>query len=181
MVRYRATPKCEAAIKREDVGYLCLEAVRVYQSILAARIRRETPKKLIAGMYSIYETFSPVAMYWEDNGQQDLMIDVWDSEAEKYGMPLPLKPIHNAENKKLRIERILFPLLENHKIRFHPHDPDQRLLKEQLLDLFDGSHDDGPDALSCAVKEAINRLRRQRQGPPKSAIRRESYILLRRY
>jgi len=108
MVRYRATPKCEAAIKREDVGYLCLEAVRVYQSILAARIRRETPKKLIAGMYSIYETFSPVAMYWEDNGQQDLMIDVWDSEAEKYGMPLPLKPIHNAENKKLRIERILF-------------------------------------------------------------------------
>jgi len=132
-------------------------------------------------MYVIYETFSPVAMYWEDNGQQDLMIDVWEAEAEKYGMPLPLKPIHNSENKKLRIERTLFPLLENHKIRFHPHDPDQRLLKEQLLDLFDGSHDDGPDALSCVVGQAICRLRRARQGPPKSAIKRESYTLLRRY
>lgn len=74
------------------------------------------------------------------NDIQSRMIDVWDSEAEKYGLPLPLRSIHNAENKKLRIERILFSLLENHKIRFHPHGPAQRLLKEQLLDLFDGSH-----------------------------------------
>jgi len=149
--------------------------------ILAARIRRETPKKLIAGMYLIYNTFAPSTMYWEDNGQQDLMLDVWESEAEKYGHPLPLKAIHNSENKQLRIEQALFPLLENHKICFHPHDPDQMLLKEQLLDLFDGPHDDGPDALACAVRQAIDRLRRRRQGPPKSALRRESYTLLRRY
>lgn len=149
--------------------------------ILAARIRRESPKQLIAGMYSIYETFLPTTMYWEDNGQQDLMIDVWDSEAERYGYPLPLKAVHNSKNKNLRIEQTLFPLLENHKIRFHPHDPDHKLLKEQLLDLFDGPHDDGPDALSGAVQQAVNRLRRRRQGPPRSALRRESHILLRNY
>jgi len=40
------------------------------------------------------------------NDIQSRMIDVWDSEAEKYD--LPLKSIHNAENKKLRIEQILF-------------------------------------------------------------------------
>jgi len=149
--------------------------------ILAARIRRETPRQLIVGMYLIYNTFAPSAMYWEDNGQQDLMLDVWEAEAEKYGYQLPLRPVHNTVNKQLRIEQTLFPLLENHKIRFHPHDPDQRLLKEQLLDLFDGPHDDGPDSLSCAVRQAIDRLRRRRQGPPKSTIRRESYTLLRRY
>jgi len=149
--------------------------------ILAARIRRETPRKLIAGMYTIYETFSPTTMFWEDNGQQDLMLDVWEAEAQRYGYPLPLKAVHNATNKQLRIEQTLFPLLENHKIRFHPHDSDHKLLKEQLLDLFDGPHDDGPDALSCAVKVAIDRLRRRRQGPPKSALRRESYTLLGRY
>ena len=147
--------------------------------ILAARIRRETPKQLISGMYQIHDTFLPTTMFWEDNGQQDLMIDVWDAEAEKRGKTLPLKPIHNTLNKQLRIEQILFPLLENHKIRFHPHDPDQKLLKEQLLDLFDGPHDDGPDALACAVQQAVNRLRRRRQGPPQSSLRRESYTLLR--
>ena len=147
--------------------------------ILAARIRRESPKQLIAGMYAIYDTFAPAAMCWEDNGQQDLMIDVWESEAEYYGYSLPLKAVHNSTNKALRIERTLFPLLENHKIHFHPHDPDHKLLKEQLLDLFDGPHDDGPDALAGAVRQAVDRLRRRRQGPPKSALRRESYTLLR--
>jgi len=39
--------------------------------ILAARIRKETPKKLIAGMYAIFEIFSPTTMYWEDNGPND--------------------------------------------------------------------------------------------------------------
>jgi len=127
--------------------------------ILDARIRRETPRKMISGCYLIHEKWEPWRMFWEENGQQSLLADTFDLIAEKYGYPLRLQAVTNTQNKEMRIEGTLFTLLENHCIRFHPTNADQKLLKEQLLDLFDGANDDGPDALEMAVRKGLQKLK----------------------
>ncbi len=127
--------------------------------ILEARIRRETPRRMIEGCYLIHEKWEPWQTFWEENGQQSLLKDTFDFMAERFGYPLRLKAVTNTQNKEMRIEGTLFTLLENHCIRFHPTNADQKLLKEQLLDLFDGANDDGPDALEMAVRKGLQKLK----------------------
>ncbi|MEM9423262.1 MAG: hypothetical protein AAF975_00560 [Spirochaetota bacterium] len=149
--------------------------------VLAARLKRETPNQFIKSLYELAAIWEPQTMYWEDNGQQSIMQDLFLIEAEKRGHYLPLKPLTNNQNKESRIEGTLFPLIENCRIFFHPQDAMQKLLIEQLLDFPDGAHDDGPDALEMAVRMGLRLLKSGRGTLPRTIIKRQSSALLRHY
>ena len=149
--------------------------------VLAARIKREQPKAMIKAMYRIYDNQNPMRMYWEDNGQQSLIIDTFDSIAEEQGYSLPLQGITNTVNKELRIETTLFHRLENGEIRFNKEDHFQKQLIEQLLDLFEGEHDDGPDALEGAVRMGLKLFKNGRDNGCKAGRPRATADLLELY
>ena len=150
--------------------------------VLAVRIKRETPSQFLRGLYELYQRWEPRAMFWEDNGQQSIMQELFLQEAEKRGQYLPLKPITNSQNKQSRIEGTLFPLIENCRVFFHPQNAMQRRLVEQLLDFPDGAHDDGPDALEMAVRMGLRLLKRGGRGAlPRTIARRQAPSILKGY
>ena len=81
----------------------------------------------------------------------------------------------------MRIEGTLSAPIENGVIRFHPTDKDQALLIDQLLDCFDGDHDDGPDALEGAVRKLQALLKRRRRTTPRSGVRHRARRMLSGY
>lgn len=150
--------------------------------VLAVRIKRETPSQFLRGLYELYQRWEPRAMFWEDNGQQSIMQELFLQEAEKRGQYLPLKPITNSQNKQSRIEGTLFPLIENCRVFFHPQNAMQRRLVEQLLDFPDGAHDDGPDALEMAVRMGLRWLKRGGRGAlPRTIAKRQAPSILKGY
>ena len=149
--------------------------------VLAVRLKRETPSQFLKSLYQLYQIWQPKAMYWEDNGQQSIMQDLFLAEAEQRGQYLPLKPLTNTQSKESRIEGTLFPLVENQRIFFHPADGAQKLLIDQLLDFPDGSHDDGPDALEMAARMGLKTLRRGKNSLPRSVAKYQASELLRNY
>ena len=149
--------------------------------VLSARIVRETPSQFLRSLYEMYSIWEPKTMFWEDNGQQSIMQELFLQEAEKRGQYLPLKPITNTQNKESRIEGTLFPLIENCHLFFHPQNGMQKKLIEQLLDFPDGAHDDGPDALEMAVRWGLRTLKRGKNALPRVIVQRESANFLRNY
>jgi hypothetical protein len=94
--------------------------------ILAARIRKESISRMIDGMYQIYDTYKPQCMYFEDNGGQALLVEVFVRERDKRGFPIPYHAETNTVHKDTRIEGTLSAPIENGVIRFLKSDPDQK-------------------------------------------------------
>lgn len=80
----------------------------------------------------------------ETNGGQFHLKPFILREAFERGVHMPLRGIHNTENKELRIEEIELPI-ENGEILLHE---DQIILIEQLEDHPEGKNDDAPDGLA---------------------------------
>lgn len=128
--------------------------------VLAAHIKRQTPLQFVRSTFDLFELWQPQEFWWEDNGQQSIIIELFLQEEQRRKIYLPRKPHTNRNNKESRIEGTLFPLIENGKLYFHPTNAMQKLLIDQLLDFPDGQHDDGPDALEGAAAKILARLRR---------------------
>ena len=149
--------------------------------ILKARIRKESVSRMVDGMYLIYEAFNPSWMFYEDNGGQALLSEIFDAKAEREGYHIPYKAETNSVNKLTRIEGTLSAPIENGVIRFLKKDKDQKELIDQLLQFPDGEYVDGPDALEGVVRKLLEYARKRRAGMPKSSQSREAARVLEGY
>ncbi|MBN2536392.1 MAG: hypothetical protein JXB88_26145 [Spirochaetales bacterium] len=149
--------------------------------VLKARIRKESVSRMVDGMYLIYNECNPSWMFYEDNGGQGLLSEIFDAKAEKEGYHLPHRGQSNLLHKDTRIESTLSAPIENGIIRFNRHDPDQKLLVEQLLQFPDGDFKDGPDALEGVVRKLFEFARKKRAGKPAMARPWEAHAIMRGY
>jgi predicted phage terminase large subunit-like protein len=149
--------------------------------ILKARIRKESVSRMIEGMYLIYNECRPQYMFFEDNGGQALLTEIFDAKAEKEGYHIPHRAETNTIHKDTRIEGTLSSPIENGVIRFLKTDPDQKELIDQLLQFPDGEYKDGPDALEGVARKLLEYARRRRAGMPTTSRPREAVRLLRGY
>jgi predicted phage terminase large subunit-like protein len=120
-------------------------------------------------------------MYYEDNGGQALLKEIFDAKAEREGYFIPYKAETNTINKDTRIEGTLSAPIENGQIRFYKADPDQKELIDELLQFPDGEYVDGPDALEGVVRKLQEAARKRRAGMPTARHPRESTAVLRGY
>jgi len=149
--------------------------------ILKARIRKESVSRMVDGMYLIYNTFNPSWMFFEDNGGQALLSEIFDAKAEREGYHIPHRAMTNSINKITRIEGTLSAPIENGVIRFLKTDKDQKELIDQLLQFPDGEYVDGPDALEGVVRKLLEYARKHRAGKPLSSHTREAARVLEGY
>jgi predicted phage terminase large subunit-like protein len=149
--------------------------------VLSARVRKESVARMIDGMYLLYGRHNPSLMFYEDNGGQALLAEVFDAKAEKEGYHIPYKAETNTVNKDARIEGTLSAPVENGVIRFNRRDPDQKELIDQLLQFPDGEYKDAPDALEGVVRKLQEYARKRRAGKPRTALTRRSVSVLRGY
>jgi predicted phage terminase large subunit-like protein len=149
--------------------------------ILKARIRKESVSRMVDGMYSIYQIWNPGWMFYEDNGGQALLAEIFDAKAEREGYHIPHRAVTNTIHKDTRIEGTLSAPIENGVIRFLKTDPDQKELIDQLLQFPDGEYKDGPDALEGVVRKLLEYARKRKAGKPVSTRPRESEQILRGY
>ena len=133
-----------------------------------ADIQPRTPEDTIRRALQLYEVYRPRWMVVESNQYHGFLERQLERESlSRLGLRIPVWPIHNTENKLMRIRRI-GPYLANRELRFR-RNPGCRLLVEELEDFPLAEHDDGPDALEMAL-----RLILQSVVAPPSALERES-------
>jgi predicted phage terminase large subunit-like protein len=149
--------------------------------VLRARIRKESVSRMIDGMYLIYDACKPQYMFFEDNGGQALLTEIFDAKAEKEGFHIPHRAETNTIHKDTRIEGTLSAPIENGVIRFLKTDPDQKELIDQLLQFPDGEYKDGPDALEGVVRKLQEYARKRRSGIPTSGHTYQSRRVLEGY
>jgi predicted phage terminase large subunit-like protein len=149
--------------------------------VLKVRIRKESVSRMIAGMYQIYDEYKPQYMFFEDNGGQALLTELFDKEADKSGVRIHDKAQTNTIHKDTRIEGTLSAPIENGVIRFDRTDPDQKELIDQLLQFPDGEYKDGPDALEGVVRKLQEYARKRRAGMPRTSCPREAARVLEGY
>ena len=149
--------------------------------ILRTRIRKESVSRMVDGMYMVYRDCNPTWMFFEDNGGQALLSEIFDAAAEREGYHIPYRPMTNTINKIARIEGTLSAPIENGVIRFLKTDPDQKELIDQLLQFPDGEYMDGPDALEGVVRKLLEYARKRRAGKPASSRPREAVRILEGY
>jgi predicted phage terminase large subunit-like protein len=149
--------------------------------ILKARIRKESVQRMVDGMYLIYGAYNPSWMFYEDNGGQALLAEVFGHERDKRGFPIPYCAETNTIHKATRIEGTLSAPIENGIIRFDRTDPDQKELIDQLLQFPGGEYVDGPDALEGVMRKLLESARRRRVGLPQTSRPREAARILQGY
>jgi predicted phage terminase large subunit-like protein len=158
--------------------------------VLKARIRKESVSRMVDAMYRMYRNeevedkklpYPPAYMFFEDNGGQALLSEIFNAAAEREGYHIPYKAVTNSVNKIARIEGTLSAPVENGVIRFLKTDPDQKELIDQLLQFPEGEYCDGPDALEGVVRKLLEYARRSRAGNPVSGRPREAARILEGY
>ena len=149
--------------------------------VLQARVRKESVSRMVDSMYQIFNDYNPARMFFEDNGGQALLAEIFNAKAEATGYPIPHKAETNTVNKIARIEGTLSAPIENGVIRFLKTDPDQKELIDQLLQFPDGEYSDGPDALEGVVRKLLEFARKRRAGKPITSGRREAARILEAY
>lgn len=99
----------------------------------------------------------------ETNGGQFHLKAFILAEAFRRGVHMPMRGVHNSDNKELRIEELELPI-ENGQILLHE---DQVTLIDQLEEFPEGKNDDAPDGLVCAYR--LSRLaKKQRTSAPRT-------------
>ena len=119
--------------------------------------------EIVKRVVTLQERYGCKLFAVETNGGQFHLKPFILREAFERGIHMPLKGIHNSENKESRIEELELPL-ENGEILLCE---DNMILIEQLEDFPEGNNDDAPDGLSGAYR--ISKLaKKQHTSAPRS-------------
>lgn len=133
-----------------------------YLYVLDVYLEKDTPDRQVRRALSLYEKWGFSKLYYENNGSQALMGQIYRDFFER----LPEVPgfqvqgVHQSEDKFERIST-LEPEVTNGYLRFST-DLSPRFM-DQMTYFPMGSHDDGPDALHGAVRQLKRRLGRVTQ------------------
>lgn len=103
-----------------------------------------------------YKKYKPDAIITESNGFQSLVGE--NIKRKSLNPNLPIYSKCNTENKNVRIRMMLTPELAGKRIHFK-NTFHNKIIFNQMLDFPNGTHDDGPDALTTGlylIKELIN-------------------------
>lgn len=167
--------------KGDFKGTVCLGALNGIVYVLQARVRKETIKRMIQGMYDIYLRWNPQVMFVEDYTDKrdniSILDENFDTAAEKRSLYLPRKAIISRINKGVRIEGALTSPIENGIIRFLPKDRDQAVIIDHLLQYPDGTNDDGADILAGGYKEILTLIKRVASIPESKKVSYQSSTL----
>jgi hypothetical protein len=119
-----------------------------------AELVRCPAESLIDRAVGHVRSFQPHAFVVEGNDWQDLLAGEFYQAFGRAGLfaARPL-PVVNTVPKQVRIRR-LGPFLAGRQFRFHARSPGAAMLVDQLRDFPLGEHDDGPDALELALRQA---------------------------
>jgi hypothetical protein len=90
------------------------------------------------------------ALAVETNAGQQYLAELFQQEARKRNIVLPLYGITNLEAKDIRVQAKLTPFLAQGRMRFRDS-PGARLLVAQLREFPVSEYKDGPDSLQMAV------------------------------
>jgi predicted phage terminase large subunit-like protein len=113
---------------------------------------------MVADGVALCLRFRPTAFVVEANQYQELLRGEFEGELRRQNVS-HIVPIGmtNLVNKQMRIRR-LGPMLSQKRLKFLRGSPATRLLVDQLRDFPIGAHDDGPDALEMALRQAGDML-----------------------
>jgi len=140
--------------KTDKSDYSAFVMLALHQSgrmFVDADLQRRDSVRIVQDGIGHCRTFFPHVFGCEFNGFQELLGVLWWPEATRNGVLLPVKGIHNHDNKRVRIRR-LTEYLAQRRIVFRSHSPGVSLLLEQLKCFPSHKYDDGPDALEMGVR-----------------------------
>ncbi len=87
----------------------------------------------------------------ETNGGQAFLAELYQQEARRLNVVLPIYGLWNVEDKEVRIRSKLNPFLAQSRFRFKKDSPGAKLLVNQCRDFPVGRYKDGIDALQQAL------------------------------
>lgn len=111
-----------------------------------ADLERRDASKVVSDGIRIYREFLPQMFGLETVMFLQLFANIFELEARRQGILLPITPINPHEQKLVRI-RQLTPYLKAGRIKFRAGSRGAEMLVDQLKWFPTGRHDDGPDAL----------------------------------
>jgi predicted phage terminase large subunit-like protein len=119
-----------------------------------ADMSRQPTSTMVADGIALCLRFRPAAFVVEANQYQELLRGEFEGELKRQNIS-HIVPIGmtNLVNKQMRIRR-LGPLLAQKRLKFLRGSPSTKVLVDQLRDFPIGAHDDGPDALEMALRQA---------------------------
>lgn len=116
-----------------------------------ADLERRDASKVVADGIQRYREFLPHAFGLETVMFLQLFANLFEMEARRLGILLPITQINPHENKVVRI-RQLTPYLTGRRFRFRAGSRGAEMLVDQLKQFPTGKHDDGPDALQMMIE-----------------------------
>ena len=119
------------------------------------------------------QRWQPEKLAIEDN-YEAMLSGVMEEKARQRGLIIPVFPIHNTQNKIVRIRTTLTPHLARGQFRFKRGSRGARMLVEQLRAFPTGRYKDGPDAFEMAVRVLQYVFALEMQGP---MVIREEYAV----
>lgn len=128
-----------------------------------ADLRREGVTQMCERTISICRTFANEtghavdSVVCEENATMGLLAPAMDAASAKLGYLLPYILRTNADNKEFRIRYYCAPPLSRYQIRVRRTEGG-RMLVSQLRSFPHDEHDDGPDALSTALRRVSEML-----------------------
>jgi predicted phage terminase large subunit-like protein len=120
-----------------------------------ADLRRRPTPQVVADSVEMVRQFRPEVFGVEVNQFQELLVADLQRVGAEQNVLLPIFPMLNDVDKKVRIRRLGSHLAQR-KFRFKSRSPGTALLVQQLQDFPVGDHDDGPDALEMALRLMID-------------------------
>lgn len=161
IIAYHDPALGQKAAQRGDPDYAAIVVVgqdrEGYLYVLDVYIEKDTPDKQVRRALTLYEKWGFSKLYYEDNGSQALMGQVYrDFLGRLPETPgFVLQGVHQSEDKFGRIST-LEPEVTNGYVLFS-NNLSPRFM-DQMAYFPMGSHDDGPDALHGAVRQLKRRL-----------------------
>jgi predicted phage terminase large subunit-like protein len=119
-----------------------------------ADLQRRDSERIVADGVEHVRQFRPEGFAIETNQFQQLFVPDFQRVGREQNVDLPIYAIDNQVKKEVRIRRI-GPYLAQRQLRFKARSPGTLLLVQQLRDFPVGDHDDGPDALECAIRLSV--------------------------
>ena len=154
--------------EKERKGY-------VLESINEVIGSREICKRMV----DLQETYRCQVFGYEDNGGQFHLKPFILAEAFDRGVHMPLRGVHNSENKEDRIAEMELPIENGEILLYEGH----LILIQQLEDFPEGLNDDAPDGLNGAYRISKLAKLKKNNSAPRTNRRalRERHITRRTY